>query len=63
MTGIFGLTKSFSVGANLVGNGGDMSACVATRPIMLAENQLMSNVTDAMTQFVAGSCVRWHAST
>ncbi len=41
----------------LVGNIGDMSACVAAMPTLLAKNWPMPNVTDAVTGFIARSHV------
>ncbi len=41
----------------LVGNVGDMSACVAMRPTLPTKNWPMSNVADAMTGFMTGSHV------
>ena len=41
----------------LVGNVGDMLACVATAPTVLADNQPMSNVADTVTEFMDGSHV------
>ena len=43
--------------AALVGNVGDMSAHVAATPTLLAKNQPMPNVTNAVTGFMTGSCV------
>ena len=42
---------------HLIGNVGNMSESVTTMWKMLAENQLTSNVADAMTGIVAWSCV------
>ena len=42
---------------SLVGNVADMSPRVVVMPTMLTENGQRHNVTDAMTGFVAGSCV------
>ncbi len=43
----------------LVGNVGDMSAHVAVTLTCSAKNWPMPNVADAMTGFMAGSCVGW----
>ena len=42
---------------DLVGNVADMSPRVVATPTMLAENGRRHNVPDAVTGFVAGSCV------
>ncbi len=42
---------------NLVGNVGDMSACVTTMLTLSDKNGLTPNVAEAMTGFMAGPCV------
>ena len=41
----------------LVGNVGNMLACVATMPTMPAKNWPTWNIADVLTGFMAGSCV------
>ena len=41
----------------LVGNVGDMLACVAMMPTLLAKNWPMTNVANAVTRLIAGPCV------
>ena len=41
----------------LVGNVGNMLGRVGVMPTLPAKNRPMSNVADAVTEFMAGSCV------
>ena len=48
---------------SLVGNVGEMSACVAMMQTLPAENQPISHVANTETRFMAGSHVSWRFAT